>query len=269
MLVNRNRSNNTFDGLAAIQAQLNNLGMEIKKVPFPQAGRYRAAGPGFYQKDNGSLSYQERRIQRASVKALEIQIGQMNKVLQERRSRSLLSLTETNPRDHVKSISTSKEAETPLIRQYGDDVDEVSKELEKLQVNSMESGTCLGRLLGEKWRIEQEIKAKMNEPCSTIVKDALSLKEKDPGIAENIDAYHDKDMGDVIVGKPFCRDACVEARWFDGLITIHNGSDSVTYQMARSHPRFKHLSNEQCNKIRPLLKRCNCYGFLYDLTGMY
>ncbi|GKB36056.1 hypothetical protein Tco_0880998 [Tanacetum coccineum] len=71
---------------------------------------------------------------------------------------------------------------------------------------------------------------------------------------ENMDAYHDKDMGYVIVGKPFCRVACVEARRFDGFITIHDGNDNVTYQMARSHPRFKHLFNEECNKIHPLLK---------------
>ncbi|GJQ93106.1 putative reverse transcriptase domain-containing protein, partial [Tanacetum coccineum] len=97
----RSKSGNTSDGLDAIQAQLNNLGREIKKVnerlydaqvgcelcnglhytkdcplkeegktleetyytqfgvPFPQAGRYRAAGPKFYQRDNGNLSYQE------------------------------------------------------------------------------------------------------------------------------------------------------------------------------------------------------------------
>ncbi|GJZ95831.1 gag-pol polyprotein [Tanacetum coccineum] len=69
-----------------------------------------------------------------------------------------------------------------------------------------------------------------------------------------MDAYRDKDMGDVIFGKPFCRVACVEARRFDGFITIHVDNDSVTYQMARSHPRSKHLSNKQRNKIRPLLQ---------------
>ncbi|GJT05301.1 ribonuclease H-like domain, reverse transcriptase, RNA-dependent DNA polymerase [Tanacetum coccineum] len=73
-------------------------------------------------------------------------------------------------------------------------------------------------------------------------------------VMENMDAYRDKDMGDVIFGKLFCMDACVKARRFDGFITIHNGNNNVTYQMARSHPRFKHLSNEQCNKIHPLLK---------------
>ncbi|GJT44519.1 hypothetical protein Tco_0953234 [Tanacetum coccineum] len=73
-------------------------------------------------------------------------------------------------------------------------------------------------------------------------------------VVENIDAYRDKDMGDVIVGKPFCRASCVQARWFNRFITIYNGNENVTYQMARSHPRFKHLTNAQCNKIRPLLK---------------
>ncbi|GJQ97330.1 homeodomain-like protein [Tanacetum coccineum] len=73
-------------------------------------------------------------------------------------------------------------------------------------------------------------------------------------VVENMDAYRDKDMGDIIFGKPFYRVAVVEARRFDGFITIGDGNDSVTYQMACSHPRFKHLSKEQCNKIRPLLQ---------------
>ncbi|GJW44110.1 putative ribonuclease H-like domain-containing protein [Tanacetum coccineum] len=44
----------------------------------------------------------------ASNKTLEIQIGQMSKVLQERGFGSLPKSTETNPRDQVKSISTAK-----------------------------------------------------------------------------------------------------------------------------------------------------------------
>ncbi|GKD84965.1 hypothetical protein Tco_1356119, partial [Tanacetum coccineum] len=156
-------STETSDGLAAIQAQLNNLKREIKKVnekvyaaqvgcelckgphyikdcplkeegntleeayytqfgaPYQHAGQYRATGPGFYQCNNGNSSYPDRRQtleesltkfmaestkrheeklniikeirastdaairnQGASIKTLEIQIGQMNKVLQER-----------------------------------------------------------------------------------------------------------------------------------------------------------------------------------------
>ncbi|GJV86892.1 hypothetical protein Tco_1530830 [Tanacetum coccineum] len=181
----------------AIQAQLNNLGREIKKVnekvyvaqvgceqckgphytkdcplkeegktlkeayytqfggPF-QGGGYRAAAPGFYQRNNANPSYQERRQsmedtlskfmsesakrheensnlikeirastdaairnQGASIKTLEIQIGQMSKVLQERGFGSLPSSTEANPRDQVKSISTTIEADSYPIRRIG------------------------------------------------------------------------------------------------------------------------------------------------------
>ncbi|GJR75113.1 pyruvate dehydrogenase (acetyl-transferring) kinase, mitochondrial [Tanacetum coccineum] len=48
--------------------------------------------------------------------------------------------------------------------------------------------------------------------------------------------------------------SCVEAKRFDGIIIIRDGDDSVTYQMVRANSRFKHLTNEKCNKIPPLLK---------------
>ncbi|GKE63526.1 hypothetical protein Tco_1513893 [Tanacetum coccineum] len=172
----RLRSTETSNGLASIQAQLNNLGREIKKVnekvyvaqvgceqckgphytkdcplkeeektleeayytqfgrPF-QGGAYRAAAPRFYQRNNANPSYQERRQsmedtlskfmyaairnQEASTKTLEIQIGQMSKVLQERGFVSLPSSTEVNQRDKVKSISTTIDANSYLIRHIG------------------------------------------------------------------------------------------------------------------------------------------------------
>ncbi|GJR52349.1 hypothetical protein Tco_1402870 [Tanacetum coccineum] len=121
--------------------------------PF-QGGGYRAAAPGFYQRNNVNHSYQERRQsmedtlskfmsesakrheensnlikeirastnatirnQGASIKTLEIQIGQMSKVLQERGFGSLPSSTEANPRDQVKSILTTIEADSyPICR---------------------------------------------------------------------------------------------------------------------------------------------------------
>ncbi|GKE04146.1 mitochondrial proton/calcium exchanger protein-like protein isoform X1 [Tanacetum coccineum] len=193
--------------MAAIQAQLNNLGREIKKVnekvyaaqigceqckgphytkDFPlkkegkalkeayytqfggpfQGGGYRVAAPVFYQRNNANPSYQERRQsmedtlskfmsesakrheensnlikeirastdaaiqnQGASIKTLEIQIGQMSKVLQERGFGSLPSSTEANPRDQVifppppppppSRISTTIEADSYPIRRIG------------------------------------------------------------------------------------------------------------------------------------------------------
>ncbi|GKD14695.1 ribonuclease H-like domain-containing protein [Tanacetum coccineum] len=71
---------------------------------------------------------------------------------------------------------------------------------------------------------------------------------------EDMDAYRDEGMGDFIIGEPFLREVRIKARRFDGMITIYNGDDEVTYQMVRSHPRFKHHTNEQCNKIPPSLK---------------
>ncbi|GKD00345.1 hypothetical protein Tco_1170619 [Tanacetum coccineum] len=165
------RSAKTFNELAAIQAQLNNLGREIKKVnekvyhaqayythfgtPYQPAGQYREAGPGFYQCNNRNSSYPDRRQtleesltkfmaesakryeensniikeirastdaairnQGASIKTLEIQIGQMSKVLQERGIGGLPSSTEPNLRDHVKSISTTN-ADSSEIRRMG------------------------------------------------------------------------------------------------------------------------------------------------------
>ncbi|GJW85165.1 putative reverse transcriptase domain-containing protein [Tanacetum coccineum] len=73
-------------------------------------------------------------------------------------------------------------------------------------------------------------------------------------ILEDMDAYRDEGMGDVIVGELFLREVRIKARRFDRMITIYNGDDKVTYQMVRSHPRFKHHTNEQCNKIPPLLR---------------
>ncbi|GJZ75269.1 hypothetical protein Tco_0639734 [Tanacetum coccineum] len=61
-------------------------------------------------------------------------------------------------------------------------------------------------------------------------------------------------MGDVIFGEPFLREVRINAKRIERMITIYNGNEEVTYQMVRSHPRFKHHTNEQCNKISPLLK---------------
>ncbi|GKA11833.1 hypothetical protein Tco_0691379 [Tanacetum coccineum] len=147
----KSRSIETSDGLDAIQAHLNNLMLEIKKVnkkvyvsqfetPYQPAGQYRAAGLGFYQRNNRNYSYPDRRQtleesltkfivesakrheensniikeiqastdaairnQGASIKTLEIQFGQMSKVLQERgiggsQHRSIFSETVPFPR---------------------------------------------------------------------------------------------------------------------------------------------------------------------------
>ncbi|GJW62360.1 hypothetical protein Tco_0111695 [Tanacetum coccineum] len=84
--------------------------------------------------------------------------------------------------------------------------------------------------------------------------DELDTEIDDYPILENMDAYCDDGMGDVIFGEPFLREVGIKTRRFEEMITIYNDDDEVTYQMVQSHSRFKHHTNEQCNKIPPLPK---------------
>nr|GEU64078.1 hypothetical protein [Tanacetum cinerariifolium] len=56
-------------------------------------------------------------------------------------------------------------------------------------------------------------------------------------VLEDMDAYHDEGMDDVIFGQPFFREVGINAKRFEGMITIHNGNKEYTYQMAQLHPR--------------------------------
>ncbi|GJS01578.1 hypothetical protein Tco_0318086 [Tanacetum coccineum] len=134
----------------------NGLDVPTRQILDSRRGGYRATAPGYYQMNNANPLYQEQRQsmedtlrkfmsesakrheensnlikeiqaatdaairnQGASIKTLEIQIGQMSKVLQERGFRSLPSSTETKPRDQVKLISTTIEANSHPIRRIG------------------------------------------------------------------------------------------------------------------------------------------------------
>ncbi|GJZ83043.1 hypothetical protein Tco_0648216 [Tanacetum coccineum] len=62
----------------------------------------------------------------------------------------------------------------------------------------------------------------------------LTIKE-DFEILEDMDAYRDEGMGDVIFGEPFLREVGINAKRFKGIITIHNGNEEVTYQMIEGY----------------------------------
>ncbi|GJW71454.1 mitochondrial proton/calcium exchanger protein-like protein isoform X1 [Tanacetum coccineum] len=76
----------------------------------------------------------------------------------------------------------------------------------------------------------------------------------DLAVLENMDAYRDEGMGDVIVGEPFLREVGIKAKRFEGIITLYKNDDEATFQMVRSYPRFKNHTNDKCNKMPPLLK---------------
>ncbi|GJT70163.1 hypothetical protein Tco_1029449 [Tanacetum coccineum] len=309
-----------------------------------KGGRYSATALGFYQRNNVYPSYQERRkskedtlskFMRASIKTLEIQIGQISKVLQKRGFGSLTSSTKTNPRDHVKSISTIVVADSYLIRRMGSyhtlmyktkqttipflrhlngyyceekkesygpqfleaysEASHINNSIPKKEkdpwsftlpcfinnvcfdnaladlgasISVMPLSTYLNLGLGElahtkltKLRRDQvddlmptikegevieEFRARNNarmvskvfgypSHCDNDKKIrmdyAYNLKFSCMIVLEDIDAYRDEGMDNVIFGKPFLREVGINARRIDGIITIYNGNEEVTYQM--------------------------------------
>nr|GEY13511.1 hypothetical protein [Tanacetum cinerariifolium] len=44
-------------------------------------------------------------------------------------------------------------------------------------------------------------------------------------VLEDMDAYRDKGMGDIIVGEPFLREVGIKTKRFKGIITLYNGED--------------------------------------------
>ncbi|GJR18437.1 hypothetical protein Tco_0966964 [Tanacetum coccineum] len=50
----------------------------------------------------------------------------------------------------------------------------------------------------------------------------------DFAVLEDMDAYRDEGMGDVIFGEPFLREVGINAKRFEGMINIHNGNEEVT-----------------------------------------
>ncbi|GJV50659.1 hypothetical protein Tco_1446400 [Tanacetum coccineum] len=50
----------------------------------------------------------------------------------------------------------------------------------------------------------------------------------DFAVLENMDAYRDEGMGDVIFGEPFLKEVGIKAKRFEGIITIYNGNKSVS-----------------------------------------
>nr|GEW62678.1 hypothetical protein [Tanacetum cinerariifolium] len=66
-------------------------------------------------------------------------------------------------------------------------------------------------MLSGKMQVEED-KEMARDRVMKIFMEANRPRNKEFAIVENMDAYRDKDMGDVIIGKPFCRVACVEAK---------------------------------------------------------
>ncbi|GJT32385.1 retrovirus-related pol polyprotein from transposon TNT 1-94 [Tanacetum coccineum] len=90
-------------------------------------------------------------------------------------------------------------------------------------------------------RIDDYPRALMNIPIFVGTFSVMT----DFAILENMNAYHDEGMGDVIFGKPFLR-VGIKARRFEGMITIYNGNDKVSEKdemngISHAYQKFKGL----------------------------
>ncbi|GJT09649.1 hypothetical protein Tco_0856691 [Tanacetum coccineum] len=68
-------------------------------------------------------------------------------------------------------------------------------------------------------------------------------------VLEDMDAYHDEGMGDIIVGEPFLREVGIKTKRFEGIITLYNGDDEVTYQLCITSEEIeKEISDNMVEK---------------------
>nr|GEV78284.1 hypothetical protein [Tanacetum cinerariifolium] len=231
------RSTETSDGLAAIQAQLNNLGREIKKVNekvyADQVECEQCKGP-YYTKDY-PLKEEGKTLEEAyytqfgtpfqggGYRAAALRFYQRNN---------------TNPSYQKRRKSMEDTMRKELARDQVDDLVPTIKEGEVVKEFRSRNDARMDKI---KYKGNNVVGALMNIP---IFVETFSILT-DFAVLEDMDAYRDEGMGDIIFGEPFLREVGINAKQFEGMITIYNGSEEVTYQMVRSHSRFKHHTNEQ------------------------
>nr|GEX40646.1 hypothetical protein [Tanacetum cinerariifolium] len=203
-------------------------------------GGYKAVALGFYQRNNVNPSYQEQR--KSMEDTLSKFMSESTKRHEENFNliKEIRALTDASIRNQGASIKTLE----IQIRQ-------VSKVLWERRFGSLPSST------------EANLRDQVKSISTTIEADSCPIRRirssqyaisTGLNLLENMDAYRDEGMGDVIVGKPFLREVGIKSMRFEGTISLYKDDKNVTYQTVRSHPRFKRHTNEQCNKIPPLLK---------------
>ncbi|GJR40246.1 hypothetical protein Tco_1215930 [Tanacetum coccineum] len=266
----RTMSTETSDGLAAIQAQLNNLGREIKKVNekvyVAQVGCELCKGPNTPK--TVYLKKKEKPLKKHIILNLVYLSNKEGNIEQQ-----LWDSTKEIMQTLQKGSYRLKDLDAYSIRTTlcNDALPRKEKDLRSFTLPCYINNVCFEKSLADLGASVSvmPLSTYLNLGLGELAHTKLTVELADrtvkhpKRIAENVlvgivvedmDPYLDKGMGDVIVGEPFYKASCVESRRFDGIITIRDGNDSVTYQMVRSNPRFKHLTNEKCNKIPPLLK---------------
>nr|GEW79068.1 hypothetical protein [Tanacetum cinerariifolium] len=283
----RERSTKTSDGLAAIQAQLNNLRREIKKVNekvyAAQVGCDQCKGP-HYTKDC-PLKEEGKTLEEAYYTTVKYPKRIAENVLVG--IGKFTFLVDFIILDMPEDIKVPLILERPFLSNARAKIDVYKRKItlkvrkERIIFKSVKPASSLIKgvyMLSLRERMELDLKARLmgenlvlNRSLDPFFEDYIELNDLNEPfelrryqgndlmttikeVLENMDAYRDEGMGDVIVGKTFLREFGIKIRRFEEMITIYNDNNEVTYQMVRSYPRFKHHTNNQCNKIPPLLK---------------
>ncbi|GJW69665.1 hypothetical protein Tco_0126582 [Tanacetum coccineum] len=185
--------------LAAIQAQLNNLGREIKKVNekvyAAQVGCEQCKGP-YYTKDC-PLNEEGKTLKEAYYTQFgaPFQGGGYKAT-----APGFYQRNNANP-----SYQERRQSMEDTLSKF------MSESAKRHEENS---------------NLIKEIRASTD---AAIRNQGASIKtleiQIDFAVLEDMDAYRDEGMGDVIFGEPFLREVRINAKRFEGMITIHNGNE--------------------------------------------
>ncbi|GKB17766.1 hypothetical protein Tco_0851689 [Tanacetum coccineum] len=202
----RTKSTETSDGLAAIQAQLNNLRREIKKVN----EKVYVAQVGSEQCKGASIS--------GMPLSTYLNLG-LGKLAHTKLTVELADRTVKYPKGIAENVLVGiGRSLDPFFEDYIELNDlNVPLELRRDQVDDLMPTIA---------KSERSMIRRLYD-CAYLLE--VLLHDRFP-VLEDMDDY------------------CVE-----GMITIHNGNDEVTYQMVRSHLKFKNHTNEQGNRSRHFL----------------
>ncbi|GJU03800.1 hypothetical protein Tco_1114138 [Tanacetum coccineum] len=165
------------------------------------------------------------------------------KRLQERGFESLPSSTKTNPRDQVKSISTTIKADASSIRHIGSTQHACEEEEGNYgsKFTKAYGASHINEPLPRNRRKAQGVSLYLlyyNTCFDNALVDlgasvsVMPLSEPTLNLVlEDMNAYRDEGMGDIIAGEPFLREVRIKTKHLEGIITLYNGNDKVTYQM--------------------------------------
>nr|GEU45739.1 hypothetical protein [Tanacetum cinerariifolium] len=238
------RSTNTSDGLAITQAQLYNLGREIKKVNervyVAQVG-CKSCGRPHYTKDcplkeegktleeayysQYRVSFPQRgRYRAAALRFYQRDSGNPSKFKLQR----MLLLETKKPRSKLWKFKSGKWA---MYFKKGNLEVFLSQLKQTQEIMSSQSQLLLKlkhQLIDDCYKEKEE---KSSRRLSPTIEDGEVI---DKSMIEDTKTRNDDEEIEGIDEYPKIG---VKAKQFDGMITIYDGNNDVNYQMAQSHPR--------------------------------